>query len=243
MTIETSRRERSGLRIAVGIAVAVVVLALLWLVVVLTVSGTSGWPTAGPLGVIAQLLFLVLLVGWIASVVGVVLAFVARARTGRRGMLVIALTLLPVAAVGAVAAAFVGLVVVSYAHPFVDNRAADAGRPLSAALRAHGGSELCTAADPGVGPDNVQPWYTAYLEVPSSTVSPDVQNRALEQAGFRPTAGGGTKGTATATVDVLGSSDVEIDCSSGFDQWGHHHTAAPGDVVLEVQVQLPARTD
>lgn len=247
MTIEAPPR-RHRLAVAVRVTVGLVAAAVVWLLVLLIVTGAGGYPIDGPFAPLARWLGAVLLVGWLASLTGVVLAFVARRRAGSareaKRMLTTALALLPAALIGCIGLALLVLLWVGFSHPFADNPAADAGGRLSSELRAHGGSELCTSADPGLGPDNVQPWYDAWIEVPTASTDDRALRAALIRAGFTASpnqVGIGKAGTASARIDDLGSTDVAIDCSTLTEQWGHHHTAEPGHEILDVQVELPPK--
>ncbi|MCU1474047.1 hypothetical protein [Amnibacterium sp.] len=238
-------RGRS-LRAATWIAAAVAGAAVVAVVVLAIVWATSGVPLSGPFAVLERALTVIVLAGWAAAVAGVALGIAASVRSAApaRRMLVTAIVLAPVALLGCAAVTLFGVLWLTVAHPFAHNPAADSGSRVSAALRAHGGPEVCTQADPGLGPDNVQPWYTAWLEVPDSSAGPDGVRSALEQAGFSaatwsyPTTTA-VSGNRTATVSVLGAQDVGIDCAIGLGQWGDTHDAAKGDQFVEVQVQLP----
>lgn len=243
MTAATRSRGHR-LRTATWIAATVTAVAVAALVLLAVVSGTIGYPLDGPLAPLGRGATAFVLVAWVASTAGFVLALVARARSNerKRTLLATAVLIAPVMVLGWIALALAALVWITFTHPFADNPAADAGSRLSAQLRAQGGAELCTSGDPGLGPDNVQPWYSAWVEVPEASASDAALRAAFARAGFRPladTTGSAVAGRARATVDRLGTTDVEIDCASGFEQWGHEHTAPSGRVVLGLQVQLP----
>ncbi len=221
---------------------------MVWLALLLIVSGARGLPIDGPLALLWRGLGLVLIIGWLASLTGAVLARIARRRAPSereaKRMRVVGRALLPVATFGTALAVIALLLVIGLTHPFADNPAADAGHRLSSELRANGGSELCSDADPGLGPDNVQPWYTAWLAVPTASTEDRALSAALTRVGLTPSpnqVGIGAVGTTTARIDDLGSTDVEIDCSTLTQQWGHHETAPAGETIVEVQVQLPAK--
>lgn len=241
-TVSRGRR----LRIVTWIAAAVTAVAVAALVLLAVVSATSGFPIDGPLAVLGGGAVVLVLAAWAASTAGFVLALVARARSDqrRRTLLGAAVLLAPVMVLGWIAVGLGVFAWVAFSHPFADNPAADAGRRLSEEVRAHGGDELCTDGDPGLGPDNSQPWYTAWVEVPIASTDDAALRAAFVRAGFRPVGGrigAAAAGRASATVDMLGTTDVEIDCASGFQQWGHEHTAAKGSEVLALQVRLPPR--
>jgi hypothetical protein len=243
-TGEVARGRR--LRTATWIAVGVTAVAVAALVLLAVVSATTGFPIDGPLAVLGSGATVFVLIAWAASSGGYVLALVARARSDvrKRALRWTAALLAPVMVLGWVALAVGVLVWVAFSHPFAANPAADAGRRLSAQIRAQGGEELCTDGDPGLGPDNVQPWYMAWVEVPMSSADDAALRSAFVRAGFRPTVGkpgAAVAGKVTATADRLGTTDVEIDCAGGFQQWGRTHTAARGSEVLVLQVQLPPR--
>ena len=247
MTIEAPPRRRV-LPVAVLVAVGLVVAAVVWLVVLLIVTRAGGYPIDGPFAPLSRWLGEVLVIGWLASLAGIVVAVVARRRArsvreGRR-MLAAALALTPVALIGPVGLTLSVLLWIGLPHPFADNAARDAGSRLSAEVRAHGGSELCTASDPGLGPDNVQPWYDAWLAVPTASTDGRALGAALTRAGFTPSpnqVGIGAAGTTTARIDDLGATDVEIDCSTFTEQWGHHETAPAGETIVQVHVALPPK--
>ena len=138
MTIEAPPR-RHRLAVAVRVTVGLVAAAVVWLLVLLIVTGAGGYPIDGPFAPLARWLGAVLLVGWLASLTGVVLAFVARRRAGSareaKRMLTTALALLPAALIGCIGLALLVLLWVGFSHPFADNPAADAGGRLSSELR------------------------------------------------------------------------------------------------------------
>lgn len=243
MTADTGVRGHR-LRIATWIAATTTAVAVAALVLLTVVSASGGFPTDGPLAALSTQSTAFFLAAGLASTAGFVLALTARARSDarRRTLLTVAVLLAPVMVLGWIVLGLIALIWIVFTHPFADNPAADAGSRLSAQVRASGGAELCTDGDPGLGPDNVQPWYSAWVEVPESSADEGALSAAFQRAGFRPvagTAGVAVAGKARATIDRLGTTHVEIDCASGFEQWGHTHTAAPGSEVLELQVQLP----
>jgi hypothetical protein len=51
---------------------------------------------------------------------------------------------------------------------FRDNLADDAAQPIGHSIEAVHGRQVCASGDAGFGPDNIQPWYQSYYEVPDS---------------------------------------------------------------------------
>ena len=235
--------RRSVLRSATWVALVLTAVALAWVIAFIVVCATSGVPISGPLAFLDRGLTLAVLIACVAALAGAVLGVAAHVRLVPRAIAP-AIALMPIAVLGGIVVTLYGVLDVFVNHPFADNPAKDDGSRLSAALRSHGGDELCSDADPGLGPDNTQPWYSAWVEVPTASAGQAAVDRALRSAGFTPEAGhwgSGSDGAATATLNRLGSRHVEIDCSSGFSAWGDRHDAAPGDEILEVQVELPDR--
>ncbi len=76
------------------------------------------------------------------------------------------------------------------------NHAEDAAKPLEAALVAKGAMKICSQGDAGRGPDNDEPWYTAYFE--SAKDKPQAEtliNTVASDNGYRLVQGSpGTKG-------------------------------------------------
>jgi len=77
------------------------------------------------------------------------------------------------------------LIAVGVVFHFFRNYAAEAARPLEAALVKAGGEKECSRGDAGIGPDNTKPWYFALYQLPGDReAATELVRAAAKEAGY-----------------------------------------------------------
>ena len=164
---------------------------------------------------------------------------------------------MPVALVLALAAMPTGTAAVSAAWNATPNPADEALRPMVAAAQAAGAKRLCAEGDPGLGPDNGQPWRTVWLRMPADDAGLARVQRAAATHGYalqahRPDRAVGeesVRGTrylrsaAGASIGVLemdvASRTIPLNCGGG--DYGRPFRPAAGEVGVRLSMALPYR--
>jgi hypothetical protein len=157
-------------------------------------------------------------------------------RRAPRWVLVVGTVVITVATVPIGGAALAG------AFATTPNPAASAEAPLGRAVETAGGRRLCGAGDPGLGPDNTQPYFFALYEVPDGV---DVGPRLIAQAQRM---GWTASTTDTATDGGLGQTrpHLQVDEGSGLGdgacgEYGEVERASAGMRLVQLEVTLPYR--
>ena len=118
------------------------------------------------------------------------------------------------------------------------NPAASTGLPLEKTVEAAGGHRLCGDGDPGLGPDNTEPYFFTEYEVPAAVhLRPRLVAQA-QQLGWPVSDDPG--GLASRTPEVLiqegGTTDTQA-CGV----YGKTVRASAGTHLVELEVALPYR--
>ncbi len=217
-------RRRSRLLLA---AIVFDVGALVGLVLA-AIGGYLGFEPGFAFAAIGTLLGILALPGTVLSAI-VVMRVLRRRRYGLPiGIAVIAVT--------GVCALLIGPVTLIWAYGLTPNPAADRLRPLEQQIRAEGGTQICDNGDPGLGPDNVQPWKSVYYRMPASDAAYARIKARAQSEGLTPgddyLHGGLELSETRGRVSLL--------CSTGT--YGQTYTPPAGDMVVSVQLSLPARS-
>lgn len=118
------------------------------------------------------------------------------------------------------------------------NPAADAEARLGRTVEAAGGHRLCGSGDPGLGPDNTQPYFDSAYEVPNGSsvqVSLAAQAERLGWTVSSDPSGDATRTTPRVQIDAGGTTATGV-CDDGSTV-----RASGGEHLLELQVLLPYR--
>lgn len=157
-------------------------------------------------------------------------------------------------AVAGLALSLLGVVTLWVAtRTWAANPAEDELGPIAARLRAAGAATICGDGDPGLGPDNFEPWAEEYLRVPAdSATEADLMELAAEagyhvqdapaedDAGNGPPATRALDGTSTRWALSIRRFDerAAIYCGSPY---GRTESAGRGQVIVRVEVSTPSR--
>lgn len=137
------------------------------------------------------------------------------------------------------------------------NHAQEGAATVEKALISSGFSKVCSQTDAGHGPDNYEPWYTAYFKstMPLEQARVAAQ-RAVKDEGFNiQQASQGTKGylgdivyedTQTKTSQYADLESGKVSLALAFTNSGTIHTCSPTDItadsghtVLSLEFRLP----
>jgi hypothetical protein len=231
--------------VACALGLVAVLLGLLWLTP----------PDHGPIVVLlADLAPVAALASWVvalgAAAAGGVLVLRRRDRRARTALVVA----LPGAVLGTVAVVGAVALLVATIHLFDPNTAEELAAPTRDAYVDRGARLLCDSGDSGHGPDNLTPWYSAVLDVPTSVDVDATAERALRAAGFTPRTDatsdpadaaqpppatghvlrGGNAGGRFLGVTVYTAGTPRLDCSNHGVTYGEAHRAPEGFVTIVI---------
>ena len=71
----------------------------------------------------------------------------------------------------------------SASHAFAPNAARDAVEPVTAVLEDSGAEKTSTDSDPGLGPDNITPWFTVAYDVTDVATAQQLLERSAADLG------------------------------------------------------------
>jgi hypothetical protein len=133
----------------------------------------------------------------------------------------------------------IGGTAIAFAFSATPNPAARAEATLGPTVEAAGGRRLCGSGDPGLGPDNVQPYFFALYEIPTGV---DVRPRLVaqaEQLGWTVSSDPGddvTRTTPRLQIDPVGTV-----ATGACGEYGKVERASAGTRLLQLEVLLPYR--
>ena len=136
---------------------------------------------------------------------------------------------------------------------FRDNVAQDALAPVTKSIEATGATLICDQGDAGYGPDNVQPWYKAFYQVPDNAPARQAFFAAAAAKGFPMKPNTAVSGQSEherfwasdisdaqlgITLVIHRDTTVRPDCPSSSNQ--AEHTAGVG-AIYEIEFVSPQR--
>jgi hypothetical protein len=136
---------------------------------------------------------------------------------------------------------------------FRDNVAQDALTPVTKSIEATGATLICDQGDAGYGPDNVQPWYKAFYEVPDNAPGRQAFFAAAAANGFPMKPDTAVRGQSEhqrfwvseisdaqlgITLVIHRDTTVTPDCASSSNQ--PEHTSGAG-AIYEIEFVSPPR--
>jgi hypothetical protein len=246
--------------------VGTVALVFAWIAIAFAIASVPGALTLffglddGLLLLLASVSPITAVLSWGSALIATTIALVniIRRRRNRRVRLALWLAA-PGAVLGAAALVVVIVFIGNALGLWAGNAAETDARPAVDVYTNSGAKVICENGDGGFGPDNRQPWFDEYLDVPESLATTEHAAGALKEAkfdaprvkavepfdGVAPPAGSfevtSDSGNHLAFIDVYPSGSAPLFCTDNGIEYGKPYTPKAGRALVVVQVSLPNR--